>query len=79
MNPAKRKKLFRLGIIDNTGNFVKEEVQASVTLPEPKVEVEVKVEPQPVVEEAKEETQPVVEETVVQPKTKKVKKVVESE
>lgn len=69
MNPKKRKFLIRAGLLKTDVETVTEKI----------LEVETKVEPQPVVEEVTIEPQSVVEKAVVVPKSKKVKKVVESE
>jgi len=74
MNANLKRKYWKAGLFSKIAS--QEEVQ---TLPETNKEVEVKVETQLVVDEELVEVQPVVEETVVAPKSKKVKKVVESE
>jgi len=69
MNPAKRKKLFRLGVLGSNSNPVEEVKEVAVTLPNVVEEVETKVETQEVIEEVI--IEPVVETTA---KSKKLKK-----
>ncbi len=73
MNPAKRKKLYRLSLQQKRKEVVPEEVRVEPTVPV--------IEPEPVVEVKVEEVVPVVEEQPAAPEvkasTKRTKKVVE--